>query len=209
MRRTLARASLFAAALLASTSSAAEAQARIGFKGGVALANLYGDAVGNVDLRNGLTGGAFVEIPASPSLSIQIEGLYTQKGAIESALIDLGGGVTLAEGTWEYDYVDVVGLLKGTFGSGSTRISIYGGPVYSILMSARAVGEGIEEDIQDFTKSNDIGGALGVSLEFSGSFLLDVRYSAGTTAFDQPPLDQIYARQHNVIQAMVGFVAGG
>jgi hypothetical protein len=197
------------ALLLAGATSSLEAQARFGLKGGVAMANMYGDAVGNVDLRTGLTGGLFVEIPATSSLSIQVEGLYTQKGAVETALIDLGGGLTIAEGTWEYDYVDVAGLLKGTFGSGPTRISIYGGPVFSILMSAKAVGEGVEEDIKDFTKSNDIGGALGVSVEFSRTFLIDVRYSAGTSAIDQPPLDQIYARQQNVISAMVGFVAGG
>jgi len=206
---TPVRTSTLVLALFVATSTALSAQARFGVKGGAALANMYGDAVGNVDLRKGLTGGLFVEIPTSSALSIQVEGLYTQKGAVETALIDLGGGVTLAEGTWEYDYVDVAGLLKGTFGSGSTRISIYGGPVFSVLMSAKAVGEGEEADIQDLTKSNDIGGALGVSLEFSGGFLIDVRYSAGTTAFDEPPLDQIYARQHNVISAMIGFVAGG
>ncbi len=209
MQRSTARVALLVIALGIHASTPIDAQARFGLKGGVALASMYGDAVGNVELRNGLTGGLFVEIPASSALSIQLEGLYTQKGAVESALIDLGGGLTIAEGTWQYDYVDVAGLLKVTFGSGSTRIGISAGPVYSVLMSAKAVGDGAEADIEDFTKSNDIGGALGVSLEFSGRFLLDVRYSAGTTAFDEPPLDLIYARHHNVISAMVGIIAGG
>ena len=208
MNRSIGRLILALTAVLLAGATRAEAQTRFGVEGGLALANMWGDAVGNVELRKGLTGGAFVEIPATPSLSIQLEGLYTQKGATEKALIDLGGGLTIAEGTWQYDYVDIAGLLKASFGE-STRIGIYAGPVYSILMSAKAVGDGVDEDIKDFTKSNDIGGAAGVSIEFTGGLLLDVRYSFGTQAFDEPPLDLIYARQQNVISAMIGFVTGG
>ena len=207
MTRSIARLTLVLGALLLACATTAQAQTRFGIKGGVALANMYGDAVGNVELRKGLTGGAFLEIPATPSISVQLEGLYTQKGAIEKALIDLGGGLTIAEGTWKYDYIDVAALLKANFGE-TTRIGIYGGPVFSVLMSAHAVGEGVDEDIKDLAKSNDIGGAAGVSIEFSGGILIDVRYSLGTQAFDEPPLDLIYARQHNVISAMIGFVAG-
>ncbi|NNF26547.1 MAG: PorT family protein [Gemmatimonadetes bacterium] len=201
------RSIVLAALLLVATHSSVEAQARFGIKGGVALANVYGDAVGNVELRNGITGGAFLEIPATPVLSAQFEALFTQKGAIENALIDLGGGVTLTEGTWAYDYIDIAALLKATFGD-NVRISIYGGPVYSTLLSATAEGGGEEFDIKDLTKSSDIGGAGGVSLEFSRGFLVDVRYAFGTQAFDEPPLDLVYARQHNVIHAMVGLAIG-
>ena len=196
-----------AAALMLLPPGSVEAQARFGIKGGVALANLYGDAVGNVELRNGFTAGVFFEVPATPVLSGQFEALYTQKGAVENALIDLGNGTTITEGTWAYDYVDIAALLKATFGD-NVRISIYGGPVYSILTSAAAEGGGEEFDIKDLTKSSDLGGAGGVSMEFSGGFLLDVRYAFGTQAFDQPPLDLVYARQHNVIQAMVGIAVG-
>lgn len=208
MTRSIGRLTLALSALLLASTTSAEAQTRFGIKGGVALANMYGDAVGNVELRKGLTGGAFLEIAATPTIAVQLEGLYTQKGAVEKALIDLGGGLTIAEGTWKYDYVDVAALLKATFGE-NVRVGIYAGPVYSVLMSARATGEGVDEDIKDFTKSNDIGGAGGVSLEFGSGLLLDVRYSFGTQAFDEPPLDLIYARQQNVISAMVGVVLGG
>ena len=207
MRNTKTRSLALALALLLSSHAAAQAQARFGIKGGLALANLYGDAVGNVELRNGITGGAFLEIPATPVLAAQFEALYTQKGAIENALIDVGGGVTLTEGTWAYDYVDIAALLKATFGD-NVRISIYGGPVYSTLLSAKAEGGSEEIDIKELTKSSDIGGAGGVSLEFSGGFLFDIRYAFGTQAFDEPPLDLVYARQHNVIHAMVGLAFG-
>jgi len=208
MLRLVVRPLVVLALLLVTATVPVDAQARFGIKGGAALANMWGDAVGNVELRYGFTGGAFVEIPATPVVSVQLEGLYTQKGAVENALIDLGGGVTLTEGTWAYDYVDIAGLLKLTFGD-NVRIGIYAGPVFSVLMSAQARGGGEEIDIKDLTKSNDIGGAGGVSIEFNGGFLLDVRYQFGTQAIDEPPLDLVYARQQNVIQAMVGFAFGG
>jgi hypothetical protein len=210
MVRTTSVVMLCALAFTAIPIRSAVAQTQFGIKGGVALANMYGDAVGNVDIRNGLTGGAFIDISATPSLSIQLEGLYTQKGAKQTELIDLGTGPTLAEGTWEYDYVDVVALIKGTFGSGSTRIALYAGPYFAVLMAAKAVGNGSEIDLkEDFTKPNDIGGVIGGSLELASGLLLDLRYSMGTTAFDEPPLDQIFARQHNVISAMLGIAIGG
>jgi hypothetical protein len=210
MHRATGRFVLAVAAVTALATSPLAAQGtRFGIKGGVALANMYGDAVGNVDLRKGFTGGLFVDIPASPSLSFQPEVLYTQKGAAQSELIDVGGSVTLAQGTWEYDYVDIVALLKGRFGTGGVRIALYGGGQYSVLMSAKAVGDGGEIDLKDFTKSNDIGGVIGGSLEFSSGFLLDLRYSMGTTEIDQPPLDQLFARKQNVISAMVGIATGG
>ena len=209
MHRTITRTSVLVVTLAAVGSAPIYAQgARFGIKGGVALANMYGDAVGNVDLRNGVTGGIFLDIAASPSLSFQPEVLYTQKGAVQTELIDVGGALTLAEGTWEYDYVDVVALLKGRFGSGGMKIALYGGAVYSTLITAKVVGDG-EIDLKDLTKSNDVGGVVGGSLEFAGGFLFDLRYSRGTTAFDEPPLDQLFARQHNVISAMLGFTFGG
>ena len=172
---------------------------------------MYGDAVGNVDLRNGLTGGLFLDIAASPSFSFQPEILYVQKGAVQKELIDVGGALTLAEGTWEYDYVDVVALLKGRFGSGGVKIALYAGAVYSTLLTAKVVGDGDagEIDLKDLTKSNDIGGVVGGSLEFASGFLFDLRYSRGTTAFDEPPLDLLFSRQHNVISAMLGITLGG
>lgn len=210
MARVHARTLILGAALAALTTPPLAAQsARVGIKGGVALSNMYGDAVGNVDLRKGFTGGLFVDIPASPSLSFQPEVLYTQKGAAQSELIDVGGSLALAEGTWKYDYVDIVALLKGKFGTGGIRIALYGGAQYSVLMSAKAVGDGGEIDLKDYTKSNDIGGVVGGSLEFASGFLLDLRYSIGSTEIDQPPLDQAFARKQNVISAMLGIALGG
>lgn len=210
MNRPSARINLIAAAMAVLATAPLAAQSpRVGIKGGVALANLYGDAVGNVDLRQGFTGGLFIDVPASPALSFQPEVLYTQKGAKQSELIDAGGGLTLAEGTWQYDYVDINALLKGKIGTGSVRIALYGGASYSVLVSAKAVGDGGEIDLKDLTKSNDIGGVVGGSLEFSNGLLFDLRYSIGTTLFDEPPLNDVFSRKQNVISAMLGVTLGG
>ncbi len=75
--------------LMAGNSFAAEAQAstggdpglRLGVEGGVNLANLQGQNVNDIFAsRLGFVGGAFLDLPLSPSLAIQPEVLYEQKG---------------------------------------------------------------------------------------------------------------------------------
>jgi hypothetical protein len=181
------------------------AQTSFGIKGGIALANMYGDAVGNVDLRNGFTGGIFMDVPVTPKLFFTPQAMYTQKGAKESALINIGQGATIAHGTWKYDYVDIAALLKAKLGNGPVKFDIYGGPMYSVLMSAKAVGDGGELDLKDLTKSHDIGGLIGGTLELPGGLIFDLSYSMGTLEFDEPPLDVLYSRKQNVIAASIGF----
>jgi hypothetical protein len=75
--------------MLAGNSFAADAQAstggdsglRLGVEGGFNLANLQGQNVNDVFAsRLGFVGGAFLDLPLSPSLAIQPEVLYEQKG---------------------------------------------------------------------------------------------------------------------------------
>ena len=181
-----------------------------GIKGGVNLANFYGDAVGNVEIRPAVIGGAFLDFRATPTFSIQVEGLYAQKGAKETETVfDPGGQPVTGSVSWKYDYIDVPALLRFHVPtSGGIRPSLYLGPVVSFLLKARV--ENL--DIKNYAKSTDVGGTVGGTLEFgSGNtrLLFDLRYTLGLNTFDTGGAEQIFSRKHNTISAMMGFVFGG
>lgn len=199
---------VIAALVTAFAPAPVQAQTSLGIKAGVALADMRGSAVGNVNLRYGLTGGAFLDIPVTPSLFITPQVLYAQKGARETESFSLGGTTTLASGTWEYDYADFDVLVKRKFGVRRTTFDLYAGPQYALLLSAKAVGAGGHVDLKKYTKSGDIGGMIGGSIEFDRRFLFDLSYSFGTVTIDKPPLSSIYSRTQNVISAMVGVRLG-
>src|SRR5687768_10984633 len=81
---------------------------KVGARIGVGLANLDEDgAEDETENRTGLIVGGFVTIPIGPSLEIEIDALYSQKGA---KFDGIGGGGTIA-----LDYVSIPVLLAGTF----------------------------------------------------------------------------------------------
>jgi hypothetical protein len=192
-----------------------EAQMMGGVKGGIAMGNLFGDAVGNVDPRWGVSAGAFAEFPMGDVFSLQPEVLYTQKGAHQRGVIDVGDGPELGTGSWRYAYIDLALLVRLRVPrEGTNSLSFFLGPMYSQLVSARVVSSelGVDRDIEDFTKGSDVGGAIGLMVELGDGprrILFDLRYTAGTSEFDDVPLDLTYARNHNVIQAMIGVAFGG
>jgi hypothetical protein len=213
-RTSLVAASLVAALLapIVPARASAAGTIAIGIKGGANLANLYGDAVGNVEVLTARTGGGFIELKASPVVSFQVEALYAQKGAKETeTLFDPSSGTLLTGSvTWRYDYVDVPALLKVTLvPEGSIRPSLFIGPVFSHLLKAGV--EGI--DLKDFTKTSDIGGTVGGNIDLGSGparLVLDLRYTRSLDTFDKGAAATIFSRMHNTISAMVGLeLVGG
>jgi len=205
-------AALLAPIVPARAFAAGKSAIAVGIEGGANLANMYGDAVGNVELLTARTGGAFIELRASPIVSFQIEGLYAQKGAKQTeTLFDPSSGTLLTgSATWHYDYVDVPVLLKLTLvPEGSVRPSLFIGPVFSHLLKAEV--EGI--DLKDFTKSSDIGGTVGGDIDLGSGparVVLDLRYTRSFNTFDTGGAEQIFSRMHNTISAMIGLkLVGG
>ncbi|MEJ2203968.1 MAG: porin family protein [Gemmatimonadota bacterium] len=208
MRRTLGHMLAMASLTTLIASPGLVAQATFGVKGGLALANVYGDAVGNAEHRSGFTGGAFLDIALTSSLYLSPQVLYTQKGTRERGFIDIGVGPTLTDGTWEYGYLDFMALLKRRFGRGGVGVDLYAGASYSVLLSAKVVGEGGEIDVKDLSRSNDAGVVIGGSVRLAGGLLFDLAYSIAGLEFDEPPLIAFYGRKHKVVSAMLGFTPG-
>lgn len=166
-----------------------------GIKGGLNIANLSGDIEDNKALM-AFGGGVFGQLTVSPTLIIQPEVLYMQKGTEE----DVDGGEKL-----KLNYIEVPILVKYVFPTeGSFEPCVYAGPVISFLMSAK-IGD---EDIKDFVKSTDFGVAFGAGAEFAvgeggGKFHFDGRYTLGlTNASDDDSDDDV---KNGVISVFVGY----
>jgi hypothetical protein len=185
---------LSAATVLVAATATAGAVG-FGFKGGLSVATLRGslpsDAVVQNSSKLGLGVGAWVAIPLGPTLSLQPELNYVQKGTSLGS-IDLtdpfGAIIGTAEVLEAVDYLELPVLLRVSF-PGAGRLSPYlvGGPVVGFLMSQQLRITGtisFGTDI-DFFKSTDLGAALGAGLElgrgpFRGTF--ETRYTMGLTS---------------------------
>lgn len=187
--------SVFAAAigLVATTSPAAAAV--FGFKAGLSVATLRGSLPSDPLIDNssklGFAAGGWVAIPLGPSLALQPELVYVQKGTSLGSVDVTGPGgnvVGSAEVFEAIDYLELPVLLRVSFpGGGMTSPYLLGGPVVGLRLSQQLKVSGVVDigtDI-DFFKSTDLGAALGAGVELGrgrlrGSF--ETRYTLGLTS---------------------------
>ena len=160
----------FAAMLIFAMASVSSAQlGPIGIKAGMNMADLSGD-VENTSMKAGLVVGAWANFSLG-MFDIQPELLYSMKGAKQDV------GTTEIDN--KYNYFEVPILVKYNLPlPGALKPSIYAGPSFSILMSAKAD----DVDIKDNLKSSDyslIVGA-GVMMDMQSYVLtFDARYNLG------------------------------
>lgn len=140
-----------------------------GLKAGVNLANISGDDTDDLDSLTGFMGGGFVDIPMSPTFSIQPEIYYAQKGA---KFNDTGTDVSI-----KLDYVDVPLLLKYTMAGESARPYFLFGPSIGFSINSELSADGQSADL-DNVASTDFGLVFGLGVNFQ-KFLLEVRYGLG------------------------------
>lgn len=176
--RSLALAAVaLVAPALASVPAASAQQSTFGLKAGLNVATLTGDNTDDLDPRLGFAGGAFVEIPVTPSFSVQPEVLYTQKGARET------DGTT--DATIALDYLEVPVLFKYTVPVTRSGLLLggYVGPALAFKLNENVEadfgGTTVSEDT-DFAKSTDVGVAFGATVG-AGPFAVDGRYTLGLT----------------------------
>jgi hypothetical protein len=121
-----------------------------GVKVGVSVATLSHDFSQDVDLdsRIGLVAGGFVTWTVRERFAVQLEGLYTQKGAAFSEM-----GVS---GTTRLDYFEVPVLFvysTSPAGSAGTSVQFFAGPSAAFRVSAKGSGafegETVDVDIPD------------------------------------------------------------
>jgi hypothetical protein len=130
---------------------------RLGIEGGIDLANFNGENVNDVFAsRLGFAGGALLELPLGPTLSIQPELLYEQKGGKYNG------------NAYQVDYVEVPLLLDITLI----------GPL-GILLGPAFDGNVFNSGLNN-VNNGEISLVGGLQLNLS-QFLVSARYEAGLT----------------------------
>ncbi len=168
---------------------------RGGVKVGVTFATLSDDSAQDVDLdsRTGLVAGGFLNWPVGGRLGVQLEGLYTQKGAAFDQ-----SGVT---GTTKLDYFEVPVLFVYSTpptGSAGTSVQFFGGPSVAFKVSAKGSGafqgETVDVDIPDEDINGvDLGVVVGAGVAF-GPFTVDGRYTFGLSNVNADESDSTKVR---------------
>lgn len=172
--------------LLPQVSSAA--QPKFGLKVGVNMADLTGGDVasytemfGPVKSKVAFCVGGFVVFGLSKGMAVQVEALYTQKGADFDMAVD-ADTVTVH---WNTDYIEIPVLFKYTFETkGNLKPVLFVGPSVAFNMSAKVKasyqGQSEEMDIPGF-QSTDFGLVFGGGLDIGPRIRVDLRYTMGLT----------------------------
>lgn len=144
-----------------------------GVKAGVNSSTLNSPA--DLELKRilGAVAGVFVGRNINDRFSMQVEGLFSQKGAKDRSL---GSGPTV-----RLTYFDLPVLFRfGSTTSNETHFHVFTGPVPSFKLKAESRTESpdVTLDLDDEVESFDFGWTLGAGIERS-RFSLDARYTHG------------------------------
>ena len=218
--------SLFAALILVSTFAAAQTSVTEGLKVGVNLDKFGGTGATVSNFMPQVVGGGFMEIRLHGNLAFQIELLYSVKGMDgtinyvnlysqqnAAAIVTVNQKPTAGQfnvvGTQSLKYLDVPVLIKyylPVYLPAGMDICIYGGPVESILLSAKGDGKvngqtATVDNAQAFA-SFDLAGTVGATVRvplFGVKCLVDARYAIGTFSVDKDAALKIYNRDLTVM----------
>jgi len=155
-----------------------------GIKGGINIANIYGDDPEEIDWKTGFAGGIFFDWGITTLFGIQPELLYVQDGSKTEFM----------EVDWKlkFNYLQIPVLAKVDLPVGGSLIPVlYAGPYVSLLLDSKLTLETADNDasvdLKDYTKSYDAGLVFGAALEFGagpGKMTLEGRYCLGMTEID-------------------------
>ena len=181
----------------------AQTKLTLGFKGGLNIANISHEHIDDTDYRTGVGFGAYLSFDISPTVSIQPELLYMQKGGKAKdipAIFEVEGYLLPQEGSIDIEakvnYLEIPVLVKFMVPTQSaTQPFFFGGPALAIKLSAeneidwRVVGlSGSEaEDADDDMKSTDFGFVRGGGVDFpvgQGFLGIEGRYTYGLVTVD-------------------------
>jgi hypothetical protein len=172
-----------------------------GARAGINLGNVAFNGEDDVDssLKLGLVAGAFLVMPLSGSLALQIEGLYSAKGVkvttqgFESKLVT--------------DYLEIPLLVRWGRRSGGNGYYLAGGGAPALRLRAKTVadfGNATESiEIGDQVERFDVGIVIGGGIE-RGRWVFDGRYSFGVLDIDRDKSDDVEMK-HRVISVTAGW----
>jgi hypothetical protein len=169
-------------AILALGSVAASAQKlEFGAKAGPSFGMLAfePDESDDYDRRAAADGGGFVVLPFAPRLALQLEGLFTSKGA---KLYDPGQDAT---GAILLQYFDLPVLVRL---QGPRSLHFFGGPFAGIRLSAKrsvsSLRSGVKGDMSDEVERVEAGLLAGAGVNLGRYVVIDGRYVRGLTALN-------------------------
>jgi len=168
-------------ALLPMSSAMAQLTWEGGVKGGLSMANFYGDDVDNTSIKIGAAGGAFVTAHITEMFGVRLEALYVQKGAKYDVTDTTGTSTTTTEQKAKFDYIEIPLFGVAEFAAAEKiMVNVYAGPALGILASAKLE----DYDVKDNAKSIDFGIAGGVGFTYdieTVKILVEGRYTLGLT----------------------------
>ena len=202
------------AALAALLSVPALAQPTFHIKGGLNVATLAGDdsaALEGDDFesepRLGGVAGAGVLLPLTPSVGLQVEALYSQKGEVFADRLG-----ELDNETIRLDYVEIPAAIRFAVPTGSAlEFGLSAGGYVGIPVQGEyeyeTVAGGVTADLETRT---DYGGLIGLDIG-SGGVFAEARYTFGLTdAVEYDPSDDIFPDYRNQVASLtLGYRFGG
>jgi hypothetical protein len=194
--------SLLAFVLLAMPATVAAQGLTYGVTAGVNFATLNFDPEqdGDFGYRIGLAAGGFVSLPLGSRLSIQPEGLFSQKGS----KADLDG----VDAEMQLDYLEVPILVKYALSSNASgAFYVFGGPSMAFKLRSKATASfgdvTVDTGEDDRIKDSDFGVVVGAGKNF-GRMSIDGRYTFGLSNIngDDPDLQKIRNRSISVLASV-------
>jgi len=188
----------------------------LGFKAGIGFTGVHGrgvdELIGNdTKGKSGFIGGMFFRITISRHASFQPELLYAIKGdSRDGAIIDTVSKVPrygTVKTQLTYMEIPLLVRIRLRYGPGWVP-AVYGGPVVSILQTAKIVfedGDTFEFEIDDAVTKTDLGVVLGGGVNFpfgTGYLTTEIRYTLGMNSIDQSGLGR------DVYNHSLSFMAG-
>jgi hypothetical protein len=165
---------IFLLLAFAGTFAAADAQTKIGLKGGVNLADWGGEDADGVDAKIGFHVGGFANFAVGNKFSIQPELLYsTQGGKIDAP----GDDVKL-----RFNYINIPVMVKYELIDG---LHAELGPQFGFAVTRKSKQGDVTVDRNDDFKGFDLGLGLGASYQFPSTPVgIGARYVFGLSRLD-------------------------
>jgi hypothetical protein len=153
--------------------------------------------------RIGAVVGVFVARDFNPVVGLQVDALYSQKGAKATVFEpDIGANINLDA---RIDFLEIPVLVRATArASDAVAVRFFGGPAFGIKLSDKVTLNDVElpeDEVQ--LKSFDVGLTAGAAVQL-GKFFVDGRYTWGLVNLDDDPTGQGDDIKSRVFTVMVG-----
>lgn len=165
----------------------------VGAKAGLNSATVKVKGDSDPDRLWGGVGGLFLRGQVNDSLGLQIEGLFSQRGAKFDDGFD--------KGQVRLTYIDVPLLVKlGGKASGGARFYVFTGPQASYRLNAEATDDAtdITVDLKDDIEDLDFGWTAGLGVD-ANRLTLDARYTHGLKNISTDKDDDVKNRTFTVM----------